>query len=66
VVLSIPYRMTTARDYKIAAWMTGVLTILAPIIYRKDPMTLVVVVVCGAGFVSSLAAYRKIRKEETK
>ncbi len=67
VVLSIPYRMTTARDYKIAAWSFGILTITAPFLYREDnPMMLIVVLVCGTGFVSSLLAYRKIRKEETK
>jgi hypothetical protein len=30
VVLSIPYRMTTTRDYKIAAWTFGSCTITAP------------------------------------
>jgi signal transduction histidine kinase len=67
VVLSIPYRMTTARDYRIAAWMSGILTITAPFLSGKEnPMTLVVVLVCGASFVTSMAAYRKIRKEETE
>jgi signal transduction histidine kinase len=67
VVLSIPYRTTTARDYKIAAWSSGILTIIALIMLRVQPQNMLIVFVfAGTGFVSSLAAYRKIRKEETK
>jgi hypothetical protein len=67
VVLSIPYRTTTARDYKIAAWGFGVATILAPILLRKEASNmLILVLVCGIGFVRTLLAYRKIRKEEAK
>ena len=67
VVLSIPYRTTTARDYKIAAWTSGILTILMLITFREYRLNnLIVFVLAGAGLVSSLAAYRKIRKEETK
>jgi signal transduction histidine kinase len=67
VVLSIPYRMTTARDYKIAAWTFGIITITTPFLSRKEnPMMLILVLVGGTLFVRSLAAYWKIRKEETK
>jgi signal transduction histidine kinase len=67
VVLSIPYRTTTARDYKIAAWTSGILTIIALITFREQSQNMFIVfVLAGAGLVSSLAAYRKIRKEETK
>jgi signal transduction histidine kinase len=67
VTLSIPYRTTTARDYKIAAWSSGILTIIALIMLRQyTPNMLIVLVLAGAGLVSSLAAYRKTRKEETK
>jgi|WetSurMetagenome_2_1015567.scaffolds.fasta_scaffold51264_2 signal transduction histidine kinase len=67
VVLSNPYRTTTARDYKIAAWTSGILTIIALITFREYPVNnLILLVLAGAGLVSSLAAYRKIRKEETK
>jgi NarL family two-component system sensor histidine kinase LiaS len=67
VVLSVPYRTTTARDYKIAAWISGIATILALILLRRQPPNmLIVIVLAGTGFVSYLLAYRKIRKEETK
>jgi signal transduction histidine kinase len=67
VVLSVPYRTTTASDYKIAAWISGIITIFALIMFREQPPNmLIVVVLAGTGFVRSLAAYRKIRKEETK
>jgi hypothetical protein len=67
VLLSIPYRMTNARDYKIAAWWSGILAIFALITLRTQfTNMLIVFVLAGAGLVSSLLAYRKIRKEETK
>ena len=67
VVLSIPYRMTTAKDYKIAAWWSGISTILALITLRSQfPNMVIVVVLAGTSFVGSLLAYRKIRKEETR
>lgn len=68
VVLSIPYRATTARDYRRAAWAYGVATVFGLVwfFWNQNPGPLFLVPVAGTGFVSSLAAYRKIRKEETK
>ena len=68
VVLSIPYRATTAKDYRRAAWANGVLLVLAlvTLFWRRDPNMLIVAVLCLAASAGCLAAYRKMRKEETK
>jgi signal transduction histidine kinase len=68
VVLSIPYRATTARDYKRAAWINGVALVLAlaALLLGKEPSMLIIAILCGISLPRCVAAYRKIRKEETK
>jgi signal transduction histidine kinase len=68
VVLSIPYRTTTARDYKRGAWVYGIVLVVAlvTLFWRREPTMLIVAILCGFSLPRSVAAYRRIRKEETK
>lgn len=67
MLLSIPYRTTTARDYKMAACVSGLVFVLAPFLLRKNDLNLIIVLVLGGtGFAGSLVGYLRTRKESVE